>query len=193
MKKEEKAAEKEHIKAVKHQEKAAEKEQERAIKHEEKLEKEHEKELAKQEKLQSADEKDNKKHSLFGLFKRRRDSRGNEIDSDDHPSSTTPVIPSGHESGKHLHADPTQHHEMNKLHKDPPPQVLEKLQNQLQHQSQNQSSKGNGDETMPGPAYTDYPVREDGHPGARTVAGGSTVQQQEDGSMINRPRGVYDT
>ncbi len=181
--KEEKKAEKEHEKAVHKEEKKVEKEHEKLIKEEERKQKEHEKLIAKQEKEvekggDSEDHKEKKKGGFLGLFKRRRDSKGNEVEheEDDHAGAKTAagVGAAGaagvgiHEAEKHheaekkphghlLHHD---HHEINKLHKDPPPGL-----------------GYSGDSATP--AHADYAVRENDHPGAQTATGGYTAPAPE--------------
>jgi hypothetical protein len=195
VKKEEKAAEKEHEKALKREEK----EHHQAVLAEEKKEKEHEKEIARQEKEQEKEiarqEKDHekeiarqekeqekeiakqekepekrrdsqdkeKKHGgLLGLFKRRRDSKGNEVEDEEHDytdSQTATGVGAAGAVGVGAH-EAKKHHEMNKLHKDPPP--------------------GLGYSGHPAnPAYADYAVKENDHPGAQTVAGGHTAPAPE--------------
>ncbi len=165
--KEEKKAEKEHEKLVKKEEKEHQKEHEAAIKLEEKKQKEHEKELARQqkeaEKQRDSEEKEKKHGGLLGLFRRRKDSKGNDVEEeDDHTGvKTSPraTDEDSHEHGKrHIFGLP--HHEVkNKLHKDPPPGLY------------------SGDPATP--AYADYAVKENNHPGAQTVTGGYTAPDPE--------------
>ncbi|ERF72594.1 hypothetical protein EPUS_02876 [Endocarpon pusillum Z07020] len=162
-----KKEEKEHEKALKKEEKEHQKEHEAAIKLEEKKQKEHEKELARQqkeaEKQRDSDEKEKKHGGLLGLFRRRKDSKGNDVeDEDDHTAvktSTSATDEDSHEHGKrHIFGLP--HHEVkHKLHKDPPPGLY------------------SGDSTTP--AYADYAVKENNHPGAQTVTGGYTAPDPE--------------
>lgn len=158
-----KKEEKEHEKALKKEEKEHQKEHEAAIKLGEKKQKEHEKELARQqkeaEKQRDSEEKEKKHGGLLGLFRRRKDSKGNDVeDEDDHTgvkTSTSATDEDSHEHGKrHIFGLP--HHEVkNKLHKDPPPGLY------------------SGDSATP--AYADYAVKENNHPGAQTVTGGYTA------------------
>ena len=156
--KEEKKAEKEHEKAIKREEKELEKEHEKAIKHEEKRKQEHEKELARHEKEAEkptdSEDKGKKHHGLLGLFHREKDTKGSDIEHEknDHRADTTAVGAGVHKHGKY--------HEMNKLHKDPPPGL-----------------GYSGDSATP--AYADYAVKEDDHPGAQTVTGGYTAPAPE--------------
>lgn len=173
MHKEEKKAEKDHEKAVKKEEKEYEKEHMMAMKTADKRQKEHEKELAKQEKeaekeaekRRGSDEKDKKKHGLLGLFHRRRDSKGSEVgcDEDDHTGVKTAAgvevagaAGAGAQEHEKRHVLGLPHHEVkNKLHKDPPPGLY------------------SGDSATP--AYADYAVKENDHPGAQTAMGGYTA------------------
>jgi hypothetical protein len=184
VKKEEKAAEKDHEKALKREEKEhhkailaeekKEKEYEKEIARQEKehekeiagQEKEHEKEIAKQEKelekRRNSQDKEKKHGGLLGLFKRRRDSKGNEVEDEEHDhtgSKTAAGIGAAGAAGVGAH-EAKKHHEINKLHKDPPPGL-----------------GYSGDPATP--AYADYAVMEKDHPGAQTVAGGHTAPAPE--------------
>ena len=162
-----KKEEREHEKAIQKEEKEHQKEHEAAIKLEEKKQKEHEKELARQqkeaEKQRDSEEKEKKHGGLLGLFRRRKDSKGNDVeDEDDHTgvkTSTSATDEDSHEYGKrHIFGLP--HHEVkHKLHKDPPPGLY------------------SGDSATP--AYADYAIKENNHPGAQTVTGGYTTPDPE--------------
>ncbi|KAF7510974.1 hypothetical protein GJ744_005520 [Endocarpon pusillum] len=162
-----KKEEKEHEKALKKEEKEHQKEHEAAIKLEEKKQKEQEKELARQqkeaEKQKDSEEKEKKHGGLLGLFRRRKDSKGNDVeDEDDHTGVKTSISATdedSHEHGKrHIFGLP--HHEVkHKLHKDPPPGLY-----------------SGGSATS---AYADYAVKENNHPGAQTITGGYTAPDPE--------------
>lgn len=167
LKREEKQHEKEHEKAIKKEEKEhqkevkkEEKEHEKAIKKEEKAEKEHEKELAKHEKeaekrrdSENKDTDKKKSGGLFGLFKRRRDSKGNEIEHEDNNDDHTGVRTTG-TAGLGAH-ETDQHHETNKSPKDPSSGVVG-------------GYSGGGDSAVP--AYADFPVKDQTAPGIATAA-----------------------
>lgn len=183
--KEELKREKEHKIAIAKEAERKEKEHEKAMakhgKEHEKVHKspavKHEKEAAYQE--PGSEHKEKKHHGILGLFHRRKDSKGNDIEHDENdrtgvkavkdvgPTSVATMVE--HENGKHR--------EENKLHKDPPA-----------------GSGYTGDSATP--AYADYPVKEDNHPGAKTVTGGFTAPDPEHdqnkyvGVAGGRPAGV---
>ena len=94
-----------------------------------------------------SDDKDKKKGGILGKLRRGKDSKGEDEDFGDPRESSSPG--DGHRSGKDANQGP------NKLTKEPPPG--------LTSGAPNTSSQ------------VDYPIKEDGYPGARTIGGGHTA------------------
>jgi hypothetical protein len=214
LKKEERKHEKEHEKAVKAEEKREkehEKEQERIVAMQQKeKEREREAEMAAVAQQQQHREKETeamvgerrgseekkKKGAILGLFKRRRNSKGVEVDDeeDDHTAAKTAAGVGGAGAAGLGAYEAQKHHEAKQTAMEQP------------------SRAGYAGDSAT-PAHADYAVKEHGHPGAQTVTGGYTAPAPEHDShkyagavgagstgagaagttsMIDRPRGYYE-